>query len=50
VTHHRFLARSNVHTRGGDPYKNGTDVHVLNIVVNDKILLPILKAFAQCTR
>ena len=50
VTHRPFLARSNVHTPGGDPYRNATDAHVLNLVVNDEILLPVLKAFAQRAR
>jgi hypothetical protein len=30
--------------------KNAIDTHAQDLVVNDELLLPILKAIAQCTR
>jgi hypothetical protein len=31
------------------PATKAIDTHAQNFVVNDKLLLPILKAFAQCS-
>jgi hypothetical protein len=31
------------------PARNATDAHTQYFMVNDELLVPILKAFAQCT-
>ena len=39
-----------VHRPGNDTVTNITDAHAKSFVVNDLLLLPILKTYAQCNR
>ena len=36
--------------QGGSPAENAIDAHLQDFVGNEELLIPILKAFAQCTR